>query len=709
MTQRTPFSKILIANRGEIALRIMRSAKAAGYRTVAVYSTADAGAPHVAQADQAVSIGGALPAQSYLNIEALIAAARATGADAVHPGYGFLAENVAFAQACISAGLVFIGPTPVAITAMGNKAGAKRIMQAAGVPCVPGYQSPDGEVQDAATLATEAARIGWPVMIKAVAGGGGRGMRLVRNAAEFALALRSAQSEAHNAFGDDTVILERAIAEPRHIEIQVFADRYGHAVHLGERDCSVQRRHQKLIEEAPSPAVDAVLRARMGAVAVAAVKAIGYEGAGTLEFLLDPQGQFYFMEMNTRLQVEHPVTEAITGLDLVAMQLQVAAGEPLALKQEDVRFEGHAIEVRLCAEDAGQDFMPQSGTLALWQPAAGLRTEHALASGSVITPFYDSMVAKLVAHGRTREEARRRLLAGLQDTVALGLTTNQSFLARCVAHPVFAQGAATTAFIEQHRGELLAVDEEAQARAAAIAAVLLIETAPGLAPGPGDCGVAQRTEPRLVRRLPTQQRMLIGGHSHEAQVQELGWANDPSNPSAALPVRARYSVGMGANSGTGGGTDKSTNNGVGGNVRSNAAPYAIELLALAAHGAQIRCDGVQETVAWVRDGATLHFTLAGLPHTALDTTCAATAKKGAAHSDGRVRASMNGRVVAVQVQCGQRVTAGQALLTLEAMKMEHIHAAPVAGMVQALPVNVGEQVAAGRVVVEIAPDTEAPR
>ena len=407
----------------------MRTARRLGYGVVAVYSDADRDALHVREADQAVRIGEALPSQSYLRIEAIIAAAKASGADAVHPGYGFLAENEDFAQACRDAGLVFIGPSPEAIKAMGNKAGAKDIMQAAGVPCVPGYQGAD---QSDAVMLAEARKIGFPVMIKAVAGGGGRGMRLVADAAAFPDALRSARSEAQGAFGDPTVILERAIVDPRHIEIQVFGDRHGNAIHLGERDCSVQRRHQKLIEEAPSPAVSPELRARMGAVAVAAVKSIGYEGAGTLEFLLDADGEFYFMEMNTRLQVEHPVTEAITGLDLVELQLRVAGGEPLGLKQEDVKFSGHAIEVRLCSEDAGHDFMPQSGRMALWQMPGDIRVEHALQSGSEIPPFYDSMIAKLISHGATRDEARRQLICGLEQTAAFGVTTNQAFLIACL-------------------------------------------------------------------------------------------------------------------------------------------------------------------------------------------------------------------------------------------------------------------------------------
>ncbi len=471
--KRTPFRTILIANRGEIALRIMRTARRLGLGVVAVYSDADREALHVRAADQAIRIGGALPAQSYLRIEAIIAAAKAGGADAVHPGYGFLAENEDFAQACRDAGLVFIGPSPDAIKAMGNKAGAKTIMQAAGVPCVPGYQGAD---QSDGAMLTEAKKIGFPVMIKAVAGGGGRGMRQVADAAAFPDLLRSARSEAQGAFGDPTVILERAIANPRHIEIQVFGDRYGHAVHLGERDCSVQRRHQKLIEEAPSPAVSPELRARMGAIAVAAIKSIGYEGAGTLEFLLDKTGEFYFMEMNTRLQVEHPVTEAITGLDLVELQLRVAAGEPLGLRQEEIKFSGHAIEVRLCSEDTAHDFMPQPGRMALWQMPDQLRVEHALQSGSEIPPFYDSMIAKLIGHGATRDEARRRLIHGLEQTAAFGVMTNQAFLAACLRHPAFAAGEATTAFIGKHRDDLLMLRNDASSDAALAAFCFTLPT-----------------------------------------------------------------------------------------------------------------------------------------------------------------------------------------------------------------------------------------
>jgi geranyl-CoA carboxylase alpha subunit len=503
--RRTPFFKILVANRGEVALRIMRTARRLGLGVVAVYSDADRESLHVREADQAVRIGEALPAQSYLKINAIIAAAKAVGAGAVHPGYGFLAENEDFAQACKDAGLVFIGPSAEAIKAMGNKAGAKEIMRKAGVPIVPGYQGTD---QSEAVMLSEAKKIGFPVMIKAVAGGGGRGMRLVPDAATFPDALRSARSEAKAAFGDASVILERAIQNPRHIEIQVFGDRYGNAIHLGERDCSVQRRHQKLIEEAPSPAVSPRLRERMGDVAVSAVRSLRYEGAGTLEFLLDEAGEFFFMEMNTRLQVEHPVTEAITGLDLVELQLRVGSGEPLGLLQEDIKFAGHAIEARLCSEDAGRDFVPQSGTMSLWQMPDTIRVEHALRSGSEIPPFYDSMIAKLVSHGATRDEARGKLICGLEQTAALGVTTNQAFLISCLRHPAFAMGEATTAFIARHRDELLARKDAAAE--AALGAMLLCVTHSHAPPW--------RSGRSLAATFPAPVRVAVGDGLFEVEI-----------------------------------------------------------------------------------------------------------------------------------------------------------------------------------------------
>ena len=422
------FKSLLVANRGEIALRVMRTARRMGLRTIAVYSDADRDAPHVRFADTAFHIGGSAPKDSYLNIQAVL---RVEG-EAVHPGYGFLSENADFADAVLKAGRVWIGPPPAAIRAMGNKANAKAIATKAGVPVLPTY---DGDPE-------------YPVMIKALAGGGGRGMRLVHAKADLAAALKSAQSEAEHAFGDGRVLLEKALLRPRHVEVQVFADGHDNCIHLGERDCSVQRRHQKLIEESPSPAVDARLRAAMGEAAVAAAKAVAYVGAGTVEFLLE-DGRFWFMEMNTRLQVEHPVTELVTGYDLVEWQLRVAAGDPLPAKQDEVRFTGHAIEARLCAEDPARDFLPQAGTLAKWEPSPSVRVDHALASGIDIPPFYDSMIAKLIAHAPTRDGARAQLAAALEETVADGLPTNKDYLAAVLRDQRFADGEATTEFLSR--------------------------------------------------------------------------------------------------------------------------------------------------------------------------------------------------------------------------------------------------------------------
>ena len=659
MTKRTPFSKILIANRGEIALRILRSARAHGYRTVAVYSSADAEARHVFEADQAVWIGKSPPTQSYLNIAAVIEAARATGADAVHPGYGFLAENKAFALACRNAGLVFIGPSPESIESMGDKAGAKRLMSEAGVPCVPGYQGVD---QDEGTLAKEAERIGYPIMIKATAGGGGRGMRLVSTASEFPDSLRSARSEAQNAFGDATVILERAIPNPRHIEIQIVGDRYGAAIHLGERDCSVQRRHQKLIEEAPSPRVSPDLRERMGAVAVNATRAIGYEGAGTLEFLLDGEGNFYFMEMNTRLQVEHPVTEAITGVDLVDLQLRIASGEPLPLSQADVQFRGHAIEVRLCAEDADKDFMPQSGVVALWAAGDGVRCEHALTSGAEIPPYYNSMIAKIIAYGVTREEACRKLVRGLEDTTVLGVRTNQGFLRNCLIHPVFAHGDATTSFIGQNLPDLLRRNEARVERAKALGAALLIETTPnGAQRGPGR---------RLFSALPVGLRFDINGEAQTASLTALG--------------ERRHQVTIGA------------------------SQREVDIVDVGAHSVRFLCDGRIDSATYLRDGPRLMLRYEGESYEVADTTRAASTRQdGGGAGDAYVRASMNGRVVATFAEVGDAVEPGQPILALEAMKMEHLHVAAIAGAVKALHAAKGDQVSVGKVLAEIEPATQS--
>jgi len=647
----TTFRKILIANRGEIALRIMRTARRLGYGVVAVYSDADRDALHVREADEAVRIGEALPAQSYLNIGAIIAAAKSSGADAVHPGYGFLAENEDFAQACHDAGLVFIGPSPEAIKAMGNKAGAKEIMQAAGVPCVPGYQGVD---QSETVMLAEAQRIGFPVMIKAVAGGGGRGMRLVADATAFLDALRSARSEAQSAFGSATVILERAIIDPRHIEIQVFGDAFGNAIHFGERDCSVQRRHQKLIEEAPSPKITPELRARMGTVAVNAIKSIGYQGAGTLEFLLDQKGEFHFMEMNTRLQVEHPVTEAITGLDLVELQLRVASGEPLGLRQENIQFFGHAIEVRLCSEDAAHDFMPQSGRMAVWQMPDGLRVEHALRSGSEIPPFYDSMIAKLISHGATRDEARRRLVHGIEQTAAFGVTTNQAFLSACLRHAEFAAGRATTAFIGQNRGDLLAPRKAARSDAA-FAALLLYATDP-FAP-PWQSGRS------LAATFPRPARVELDDALYDIEImveRDGGYA-----------------------------------------ARLDGTEYRFEIDELSREAIRFRSDGLSGSARFFREGDRLYILRQGITVSVRDVTMSAPAAVGASSSDGRIRAAMNGRVVAVLVKEGEPIAAGQPVITLEAMKMEHVHSAPISGTISVVQVIEGDQVMTGRIMVEI--------
>jgi geranyl-CoA carboxylase alpha subunit len=648
MTKKTPFTKLLVANRGEIAVRIMRSAKQLGYQTVAVYSEPDAKAVHVAMADQSVCIGLAAPAESYLRIDRIIEAAKRTGADAIHPGYGFLAENQALPEACAAAGIVFVGPRADSIVKMGDKAEAKALMIAAGVPCVPGYQ---GQDQSLATLQTEADRIGYPVMIKATAGGGGRGMRLVEDAASFADHLESAKSEAKSAFGNDVVLLERAIINPRHVEIQIMADRHGNAIHCGERDCSVQRRHQKLIEEAPSPAVSPELRARMGKASIDAVLAIGYEGAGTFEYLLDASGAFYFMEMNTRLQVEHPVTEAITGLDLVALQLRVAAGEPLGLSQDDVQFKGHAIEVRLCAEDPANDFMPQSGRLNVWKPAEFLRVEHGLHDGAEISPYYDSMIAKLIAYGDTRDDALRKLISGVQATVGLGLRTNQSFLAECLKHPVFSNGEATTAFIDQNRAALLPEAEASEQQAAMLVATLL----------------------RASPSTPL-------AHGYAAPIR-LG----RGETEYTIKVIAR---GLGV-------------------CRSECNEETLELtVKSASSGCYEFVTGGHTSKAEISfNGSEIYAHIDGQPWDFIDNSLAPKSSGDAAGSDGKVRASMNGAVVSVDVAIGDTVKKGQKLLVVEAMKMEHSHVAMVDGVVTAVHAVVGGQVTAYSLVVEVEPET----
>ncbi len=659
--QHAAFRSLLIANRGEIALRIQRTARRLGMRTIAVYSEADRDAPHCQAADLALPIGAPQPQASYLNIDAILDAARQSGAQAVHPGYGFLAESAAFAERCVDAGLVFVGPSADAIRAMGNKAGAKRLMEAAGVPCVPGYQ---GEDQTDARMAQEAARIGYPVMIKAAAGGGGRGMRRVDHPEHFAAALQSARSEAENAFASGELILEKAIVEPRHIEIQVFADTHGNVVHMGERDCSVQRRHQKLIEESPSPAVSPELRVGMGEVSVAAARAIGYVGAGTLEFLLSPDGTFYFMEMNTRLQVEHAVTEAILGIDLVEWQLRVALGEALPLTQGDIDARrssgGHAIEVRLCAEDPQQDFLPQSGTITRWRAPREVRTDHALADHSVVSPYYDSMLAKIVAHGIDRADACRRLAHALADCLLLGVPTNRAFLQECVTHPAFLAGEVSTAFIDKH---FPSTERQARAPDAAVcqaAATLLMH---------------QRAV--TTRRYPAE---LQGWSSSRAHDTSCRFVLDGATKEIRLRTLAARRWALTCNEGT----------------------TTAEVISESEGRMTLALGDTLHQIDYAFVDTCCQFVFDGVEHSAIDTTYARSERQGAQSGNGRISSPMNGRIVALHVSEGEVVSAGQALLVVEAMKMEHSIAAPFAGAVKGLMIEVGAQVAPGGLLMEIA-------
>ncbi|MDN6861669.1 MULTISPECIES: acetyl/propionyl/methylcrotonyl-CoA carboxylase subunit alpha [Pseudomonas] len=636
------FSKILIANRGEIACRIQRTAQALGYRTVAVYSDADADALHVQMADEAVHIGPAAVQLSYLNIPAILDAAHKTGADAVHPGYGFLSENPDFARACQHAGLTFIGPSAEAIELMGSKRLSKLAMLEAGVPCIAGYQGAD---QDDATLQRHAERIGYPLMIKASAGGGGRGMRLVHQQDQLLAQLRTARSEALNAFGSAELILEQALIEPRHVEIQVFGDRHGQLIYLGERDCSVQRRHQKIIEEAPCPVMTPDLRQAMGEAALKAGRAVNYVGAGTVEFLLDRDGRFYFLEMNTRLQVEHPVTELITGLDLVAWQLQVAAGQPLPLTQADVTLTGHAMEVRLYAEDPAQGFLPQTGDVLRWQPAAAVRVDHGVLEGQPISPFYDAMLGKIIAHGATREEARRKLLRAVQDTLLLGVTSNQRLLAEVLEHPDFVRGDFSTGFIPRYFNAIApyaATDEQL-----AVAAALFYQHS------------AARHRPGLS-----------------------GWCN---NASAATSYRLLV------------------------NDRVHGISVSVSAdNALCINGIDIRplglddrhfilvIDGIRRRLAYHLDGSRLW--LPGL--TVVDVTQQVAQRQDDAGS-GTLKAPMDGAIVDVCVGVGDRVRKGQLLLVLEAMKMEHPLKAGVEGVVKGIQVMTGDQVRNRQILLEI--------
>ena len=659
------FNSILIANRGEIACRVIKTAKQLGYRTIAVYSDADAGAPHVQLADDAVRIGPGPVGESYLLAENILAAATTSGAESIHPGYGFLSENSAFAEAVESAGLVFIGPTREAIDVMGNKAESKRRMIEAGVPCVPGYEGHD---QTDEALLAEGNKIALPLMVKAAAGGGGRGMRLVQDYAELANAIKLARAEAESAFGSGELILEKAIIQPRHVEIQVFADTLGNTVHLGERDCSVQRRHQKVIEEAPCPIMTPELREQMGQSAIDAAKSVNYRGAGTVEFLLDASGAFYFLEMNTRLQVEHPVTELITGLDLVALQISVAQGEALSITQDDVHLEGHAIEVRLYTEDPSLDFLPASGPVDLWQPAdgVGVRIDAGIVSGQDISPFYDPMVAKVIGYGPDRESARLRLIGALKETVLFGTPNNKRFLIQCLEKQCFIDGTATTAFIaEEFSGEDLQV-------------------AP---PSFADSAVAAVIELAMEHKKLFDRSVLVSASLKN-------WAS-----ASAIISRKQYQF-----------ADLTRDLGITPegleayrvfDVGGVETDVEITVLAMDKHKASLRVDGTILAVTSMSSvKGQLHCSIEGRDALFKDMIIL-DGMSDVNVGGGRVTAPMHGLLLEVLVEPGDPVVKGQTLAVLEAMKMHYEIQAEIDGTVAEVSAVAGKQVAVDDVLIEI--------
>ena len=655
------FKKILIANRGEIACRVAATARRMAIQTVAVYSDADAGAKHVAACDEAVHIGGSAPGESYLRWERIIEAARATGAEAIHPGYGFLSENEEFARACVKAGLVFIGPPASAIQAMGLKAQSKQLMEKAGVPLVPGYHGSD---QDPALLQREADRIGYPVLIKASAGGGGKGMRAVDKSEDFAAALASCRREAINSFGDDAVLVEKYAQRPRHIEIQVFGDTQGNYVYLFERDCSVQRRHQKVLEEAPAPGMTEALRREMGEAAVAAARAVNYVGAGTVEFIveqLDGKMNFFFMEMNTRLQVEHPVTEAITGLDLVEWQFRVAAGQPLPLKQAQLKIHGHAIEARICSENPDKQFLPATGTLQVYrQPACtrferadgGVRIDDGVREGDAISPYYDSMVAKLIVHGDTREDALARMDQALGEFHIVGLKTNVQFLRHVVASESFAKADLDTALIQREAAVLFEQEKigAPMAMAGAIAFTLQQEKALETA-DPFSRRDGWRSHGPVSRSFEFE----FHGQPHKAQ---LTYQHDGS---LQLVLNGQL-------------------------LSLHIKPAADGLLVtLNGQRAHLQVYRLGEQVYLFGAGGATQITVIDL-----------LAHAGVAqHEAGRLTAPMPGKVLSFAVQAGDKVSRGQALAVMEAMKMEHTIAAPADGVVAEILFAPGDQVQEG--------------
>ena len=652
------FKKILIANRGEIACRVAATARKMGVKTVAVYSEADARAKHVQACDEAVLVGGPAPRDSYLQWQRILAAAKATGAEAVHPGYGFLSENEEFAQACADAGLVFIGPPPSAIKAMGLKAESKRLMESAKVPLVPGYHGAD---QDPVLLKNEAIRIGFPVLIKASAGGGGKGMRAVYAAEEFDAALASCKREAINSFGDDAVLIERYVQKPRHIEIQVFGDSHGDCVYLFERDCSVQRRHQKVLEEAPAPGMTAERRAEMGNAAVAAAKAVGYQGAGTVEFICEQDGRFYFMEMNTRLQVEHPVTEAITGLDLVEWQLRVASGEPLPLKQHELKMNGHAIEARICAENPEGGFLPATGTLhvARWPEHVSFergntRVDAGVGEGDAISPFYDSMIAKLIVWGEDRTQALARLDAALRDTHIVGLHTNVAFLRRCALTPSFSGADLDTALIEREKEALFGQPGlPLEISAAAVVAHTLAEEALSEGADPW----SRRDGWRLFGAAHRRFELEVDGTHHRV-------------------LLARHHAG-----------------GMSLRVGEQEIAFAVESQGSERHTLHLGDAVVRVTTYKVGEQVTVFAPQGSALVTEVDVI--RHAGEGAGHTAGRLTAPMPGKMVAFLAQAGDKVEKGQPLAVMEAMKMEHTINAPRDGVVAELLFAVGDQVGDG--------------
>jgi 3-methylcrotonyl-CoA carboxylase alpha subunit len=676
------FDTLLIANRGEIACRVAATARRMGLRTVAVYSDADAHAAHVAACDVAVHIGASEPRASYLRAEAILQAARDTGAQAIHPGYGFLSENEAFAQAVTDAGLIFVGPPASAIAAMGSKSAAKALMEKAGVPLVPGYH---GDNQDPDFLKSQADAIGYPVLIKASAGGGGKGMRIVESPDAFLGALASCQREAASSFGDDRVLIERYLQKPRHIEIQVFADSHGQCVYLFERDCSVQRRHQKVIEEAPAPGMSADRRRAMGKAAIAAARAVGYVGAGTVEFIVEPDGRFYFMEMNTRLQVEHPVTEMITGQDLVQWQLRVAAGQPLPVTQEVLRIDGHAIEVRLYAENPEKGFLPSIGTLThLGLPehaafrCAEVRVDAGVRTGDTITPHYDPMIAKLIVHGADREQARARMIQALARTQVVGVHTNIAFLMRLMRDEAFAAGDLDTSLIERQRDTLLPPPEplDVTTLALATAAILSRQGWTGAQAAPPDRATTDWTDPWSV---------CDGWRVAGSYRQPLQWSSDDALCDIELTRE--------------GGAWRLTFEGAAypfsWDVSPGASPQAD------AYDLRITLNARTSSGTVILQGDDAHVLTGG--HTQRLTLCnaGAHADQGTHLGADGLKAPMPGRIVNVAVTAGQRVSSGQALLVMEAMKMEHTIYAPADGIVQEVFYAVGDQVPEGSPLIAI--------